>query len=60
MGNSALPWRYDDAAADHTLQSANLRDDLAARPLAAGLSMRAVNDFVSEAGASDLGWFLER
>jgi len=27
---------------------------------AAGISMRAVNDFVSEAGASDLGWFLER
>jgi dipeptidyl aminopeptidase/acylaminoacyl peptidase len=27
---------------------------------AAGVSMRAVNDFVSEAGASDLGWFLER
>jgi dipeptidyl aminopeptidase/acylaminoacyl peptidase len=26
---------------------------------AAGVSMRAVNDFVSEAGASDLGWFLE-
>jgi dipeptidyl aminopeptidase/acylaminoacyl peptidase len=27
---------------------------------AAGISMRAVNDFVSELGASDLGWFLER
>jgi dipeptidyl aminopeptidase/acylaminoacyl peptidase len=27
---------------------------------AAGVSMRAVNDFVSECGASDLGWFLER
>lgn len=27
---------------------------------AAGVSMRAVNDFVSEAGAADLGWFLER
>jgi dipeptidyl aminopeptidase/acylaminoacyl peptidase len=27
---------------------------------AAGVSMRAVNDFVSELGASDLGWFLER
>jgi dipeptidyl aminopeptidase/acylaminoacyl peptidase len=27
---------------------------------AAGVSMRAVNDFVSEIGASDLGWFLER
>ena len=27
---------------------------------AAGVSMRAVNDFVSEAGASDLGWFLEK
>ena len=27
---------------------------------AAGVSMRAVNDFVSEAGASDFGWFLER
>jgi dipeptidyl aminopeptidase/acylaminoacyl peptidase len=27
---------------------------------AAGVSMRAVNDFVSEVGASDLGWFLER
>jgi dipeptidyl aminopeptidase/acylaminoacyl peptidase len=27
---------------------------------AAGISMRAVNDFVSEVGASDLGWFLER
>ncbi len=27
---------------------------------AAGVSMRAVNDFVSEAGASDVGWFLER
>jgi dipeptidyl aminopeptidase/acylaminoacyl peptidase len=26
---------------------------------ACGVSMRAVNDFVSEAGASDLGWFLE-
>ncbi len=26
---------------------------------AAGVSMRAVNDFVSELGASDLGWFLE-
>ncbi len=26
---------------------------------AAGISMRAVNDFVSEVGASDLGWFLE-
>ncbi len=26
---------------------------------AAGVSMRAVNDFVSEAGASDVGWFLE-
>ncbi|HMD02950.1 MAG TPA: S9 family peptidase, partial [Candidatus Baltobacteraceae bacterium] len=26
---------------------------------AAGVSMRAVNDFVSEVGASDLGWFLE-
>ncbi len=27
---------------------------------AAGVSMRAVNDFVSEIGASDLGWFLEK
>ncbi|MBV8750232.1 MAG: S9 family peptidase [Candidatus Eremiobacteraeota bacterium] len=27
---------------------------------AAGVSMRAVNDFISEIGASDLGWFLER
>jgi dipeptidyl aminopeptidase/acylaminoacyl peptidase len=27
---------------------------------AAGVSMRAVNDFVSEVGATDLGWFLER
>jgi len=27
---------------------------------AAGVSMRAVNDFGSEAGASDLGWFLEK
>ena len=27
---------------------------------AAGVSMRAVNDFVSEAGASDFGWFLEK
>ena len=27
---------------------------------AAGISMRAVNDFVSEVGAADLGWFLER
>jgi dipeptidyl aminopeptidase/acylaminoacyl peptidase len=27
---------------------------------AAGVSMRAVNDFVSMVGASDLGWFLER
>ena len=27
---------------------------------AAGVSMRAVNDFVSEIGASDVGWFLER
>jgi dipeptidyl aminopeptidase/acylaminoacyl peptidase len=27
---------------------------------AAGVSMRSVNDFVSEIGASDLGWFLER
>jgi dipeptidyl aminopeptidase/acylaminoacyl peptidase len=26
----------------------------------AGVSMRAVNDFVSEVGASDIGWFLER
>ena len=26
---------------------------------AAGVSMRAVNDFVSEVGASDIGWFLE-
>jgi dipeptidyl aminopeptidase/acylaminoacyl peptidase len=26
---------------------------------AAGISMRAVNDFVSEVGATDLGWFLE-
>jgi dipeptidyl aminopeptidase/acylaminoacyl peptidase len=26
---------------------------------AAGVSMRAVNDFVSEIGASDIGWFLE-
>jgi dipeptidyl aminopeptidase/acylaminoacyl peptidase len=26
---------------------------------AAGVSMRAVNDFISEIGASDLGWFLE-
>ncbi len=25
----------------------------------AGVSMRAVNDFVSEIGASDIGWFLE-
>ncbi|HTW85814.1 MAG TPA: S9 family peptidase [Candidatus Sulfotelmatobacter sp.] len=27
---------------------------------AAGVSMRAVNDFLSEIGASDIGWFLER
>ena len=27
---------------------------------AAAVSMRAVNEFVSEVGASDLGWFLER
>ncbi|MEA2786904.1 MAG: hypothetical protein QOF71_3008, partial [Candidatus Eremiobacteraeota bacterium] len=27
---------------------------------AAGVSMRAVNDFISEIGASDVGWFLER
>jgi dipeptidyl aminopeptidase/acylaminoacyl peptidase len=27
---------------------------------ATGISMRAVNDFVSEVGAADLGWFLER
>ena len=27
---------------------------------AAGVSMRSVNEFVSEVGASDLGWFLER
>jgi dipeptidyl aminopeptidase/acylaminoacyl peptidase len=27
---------------------------------ACGISMRAVNDFVSEVGATDLGWFLER
>ena len=27
---------------------------------AAGVSMRAVNDYISEIGASDLGWFLER
>ena len=27
---------------------------------AAGVSMRAVNDFVSEVGATDLGWFLEK
>ena len=27
---------------------------------AAGVSMRAVNDFISEVGASDVGWFLER
>ncbi len=27
---------------------------------AAGVSMRAVNDFVSEVGAADIGWFLER
>jgi dipeptidyl aminopeptidase/acylaminoacyl peptidase len=27
---------------------------------AAGISMRAVNDFVSEVGAADIGWFLER
>jgi dipeptidyl aminopeptidase/acylaminoacyl peptidase len=27
---------------------------------AAGVSMRSVNDFVSEVGASDIGWFLER
>ncbi len=26
---------------------------------ACGISMRAVNDFVSEVGATDLGWFLE-
>ena len=26
---------------------------------AAGVSMRSVNDFVSEVGATDLGWFLE-
>lgn len=26
---------------------------------AAGVSMRSVNDFVSEVGASDMGWFLE-
>jgi dipeptidyl aminopeptidase/acylaminoacyl peptidase len=29
------------------------------RRFAAGISMRAVNDFVSEVGASDCGWFLE-
>lgn len=27
---------------------------------AAGVSMRSVNDFVSEVGASDIGWFLEQ
>lgn len=27
---------------------------------AAGVSMRAVNDFISEIGASDIGWFLEK
>jgi dipeptidyl aminopeptidase/acylaminoacyl peptidase len=27
---------------------------------AAGVSMRAVNDYISEIGASDIGWFLER
>ena len=27
---------------------------------AAGVSMRAVNDFISEIGASDMGWFLEK
>jgi dipeptidyl aminopeptidase/acylaminoacyl peptidase len=27
---------------------------------AAGVSMRAVNDYISELGASDIGWFLER
>jgi dipeptidyl aminopeptidase/acylaminoacyl peptidase len=27
---------------------------------AAGISMRAVNDFVSEVGATDAGWFLEK
>ena len=27
---------------------------------AAGVSMRAVNEFISEIGASDLGWFLEK
>jgi len=27
---------------------------------AAGVSMRAVNDFISEVGASDVGWFLEK
>jgi len=27
---------------------------------AAGISMRAVNDLVSEVGATDLGWFIER
>jgi dipeptidyl aminopeptidase/acylaminoacyl peptidase len=27
---------------------------------AAGVSMRAVNDYLSEIGASDIGWFLER
>ena len=27
---------------------------------AAGVSMRAVNDFVSEVGATDLGWFIEQ
>ena len=27
---------------------------------ATGVSMRAVNDFVSEVGAADFGWFLER
>ncbi len=27
---------------------------------ATGISMRAVNDFVSEVGTADLGWFLER
>jgi dipeptidyl aminopeptidase/acylaminoacyl peptidase len=27
---------------------------------AAGVSMRAVNDFVTEVGATDLGWFIER
>lgn len=29
------------------------------RRFACGVSMRAVNDFVSEVGASDFGWFLE-